>query len=283
MEKYALVRAKLEQNSTMANTTFKPAPLATRIELEQVHSRDYITRTLHGKLSRSEQRAIGLPWSLAGVRRALGSTGGTAAATREVLTNGGRLCGQTAGGTHHAKRGSGAGFCVFNDIGVAAMVGLREFGVGRVLVLDFDVHQGDGTARLFEGDERVFTISVHGEGNYPFEKASSDVDVGLGDEAGDAEMLSAVDGALEQGFGEGQFGLVMLQMGVDMLADDTLGRLRCSRAGLSRRNMKVFRAVLQSGVPGVVTMGGGYSRPIGKSVEAHCDVFVDAVHALAKW
>lgn len=283
MEKYALVRSTLQTHETMANTTFKRSPLATRLELERAHAQDYVLRTLGGNISPSEQRQIGLPWSLAGVRRALGSTGGTVAATRDVLSGRGRLSGQTAGGTHHAKRARGAGFCVFNDLAVAAWVAIREFGVASVLVLDFDVHQGDGSAEIFGGDESVFTVSVHGEGNYPFEKERSDWDVGLGDGAGDLDMLEAVERILNGAFKKGDFGLVLLQMGVDMLGDDALGRLKCTRSGLSRRNMLVFRAVLESGIPGVITMGGGYSRPIESSVEAHCDVYIDAVRALGMW
>lgn len=283
MQKYEMVRKQLQANPTMSNTTFKPAPLAKRVDLELVHSSEYISSVLKGTLSASEERAVGFPWSLAGVRRALGSTGGTVAAAREVLADKGhaRLCGQTAGGTHHARRGSGAGFCVFNDMAVAACVALRDFDVQRVLFLDLDVHQGDGSAEIFSNDERVYTVSVHGEGNYPFEKEKSNIDVGLPDGAGDEQLLDTVRQVVPRALEQSRPGLIMLQMGVDMLGDDSLGRLSLTRDGLSLRNREVYRMVLEAGIPGVITMGGGYSRPtIDASVAAHCDVYVDAVLAL---
>ena len=212
------------------------------------------------------------------MRRALGSTGGTVAAMREVL-NGARMAGQIAGGTHHARRESGAGFCVFNDMAVGTYEALR-CGIGNVVLLDFDVHQGEGSAAIFKDEGRVKTVSFHADGNYPFEKEVSDVDVGFEDGVGDDEYLEKVAEVVPEVLKDAE--IVVLQMGVDGLVDDSLGRLSLSREGLSRRNRYVYEEVLRRGIPSVVTMGGGYAKPIEKSIEAHCDVYRDAVKCLSE-
>lgn len=200
------------------------------------------------------------------------------AAMKTVLA-GGRMAGQIAGGTHHAKRHAGGGFCVFNDLAVAACVALRE-GVDKVLILDFDVHQGDGTAHIFQHQPRVRTVSVHAQNNYPFEKETSDVDIGLADGIGDDEYLAVVRGVMAKEAAWGD--VVLVQMGVDALSFDTLGRLNLTRAGLSQRNTIVYDALLRRNVPTVITMGGGYANPIERSVEAHADVYIDAVRAMMR-
>lgn len=283
MEKYTLVRQALLAHPLMSTSRFLPAPLATRQQLELAHTSSYVMSFLKGTLSDKHIREIGFPWSIACVRRALGSTGATVAAVRLALhTRSSKLTAHLAGGTHHAHRDGGAGFCVFNDLAVAAMVARREFGVRKICVLDFDVHQGDGTADIFEGDNGVMTVSVHCEGNYPFEKKRSDLDVGLEDWVGDERYLDAVQGVLTE-VGNG-WELVLLQMGVDSLASDRLGRGSVSREGLSRRNRMVYQWLLEGGANvGIVTMGGGYGKEIGKTVEAHCDVYLDAVRAVAEF
>lgn len=267
----------------MSTSRFQPAPLATRQQLELAHSSSYVTSFLKGTLSDRVMRGIGFPWSTACVRRALGSTGATIAALRlALITQSSKLTAHLAGGTHHARRDGGAGFCVFNDLAVAAMVARREFGVRKICVLDFDVHQGDGTAEIFEGDDGVMTVSVHCEANYPFEKKRSDLDVGLEDWVGDERYLDAVDNVLAKVGGGWE--LVLLQMGVDFLANDRLGRANVSREGLSRRNRMVYQWLLKGGANvGIVTMGGGYGKEIEKTVDAHCDVYLDAVRAVAEY
>lgn len=282
MQKYSLVRQALLTNPLMSTSCFIPAPLATRRELELAHSASYVNSFIKGNLSEKHIREIGFPWSLACVRRALGSTGATVAAVRRALITGsGNLTAHLAGGTHHARRDGGAGFCVFNDLAVGAMVARREFGLRRICVLDFDVHQGDGTADIFETVEEVKTVSVHCEANYPFEKRRSDLDVGLEDCVGDDRYLSVVESVLKD-VGTG-WELVLLQMGVDWLANDRLGRGNVSRDGLSRRNKMVYRWLLGGGANvGVVTMGGGYGKELGETIDAHCDVYTDAVRVVAE-
>ncbi|CAN8070262.1 unnamed protein product [Agarophyton chilense] len=277
MQKYALVRNQLQQDEKLSEATFTAAPLATRVELEAIHDGSYVSRFLNGALSEGEIRAIGFPWSMAGVRRALASTGGTVAAMRHVL-NGATMAGQLAGGTHHARRGEGGGFCVFNDVAVASMEALRRG--QRVVVLDFDVHQGDGTAEMLRDERNVLTVSLHAKNNYPFEKVDSDVDVGFEDGAGDDEYLAVVKEVVPDVLDGFKPDVAILQMGVDALAEDTLGRLTMTRDGLSRRNRFVYAQLLQRRVRTVVTMGGGYSKPIWASVAAHCDVYTDMTHAL---
>jgi acetoin utilization deacetylase AcuC-like enzyme len=215
-------------------------------------------------------RRIGFPWSENLVKRTLASVGGTIAAAGDALVHG--WGGNLAGGTHHAFRGEGSGFCVFNDIAVAINLLRAERHVNRVAVIDLDVHQGDGTATLFEADPDVLTISLHGCNNFPFRKQVSKIDVALPDLTGDEEYLAAVERILPCAF---LFGadIVFYQSGVDALAADTLGRLSMTHAGLLRRDRLVFEACKHTGIPCVVTLGGGYSNPIELTVEAHANTF----------
>ena len=234
---------------------------------------------MSGTLTAAEQRAVGFPWSREHVQRSLASTGGTVAATRLVLEEGHRCAMQIAGGTHHAHRDSGEGFCVFNDIACGAHRALAEFGVRRVLVVDCDTHQGQGTAAIFEGDARVTPFSMHQAGGYPFQtRRRGAFDVELADGTGDEEYLSTLRSWLPRLFeqGGGPPELVYFQAGVDALAGDSFGRLSLSRAGMMARNHLVYTACLQAGVPLVVVMGGGYSQPSTASVDAHVDVFRSA-------
>lgn len=286
MDKYEQVRTALERDPKMSDCYFKVSPLATLDDLELAHSSDYVCRFLDGRLTAKESREVGFPWSVAGSQRALASTGGTVAAAVEVVRSPHlRMTGQIAGGTHHARRERGAGFCVFNDLAVAACVVMRDFpAVQTVLILDFDVHQGEGTAAIFQDDPRVITFSMHAANNYPFQKERSTYDIALPDGTGDEEYLrlvrSYVPGILERHRPQ----LVLLQMGVDSLEADGLGRLSLSRSGLSTRNRDVYDAVLRAGIPAVVTMGGGYSRPnILDSIHAHEDVYRDAMLALTRF
>lgn len=283
MGKYRTVRETLERDPALAGAEFRRAPLASAADVTRVHCAAYHARAVHGGLSAAEERAVGFPWSEAGALRALASTGGTVAATRALLAAPRmRVAGHTGGGTHHAHRASGGGFCVFNDIAVAAGVALAEFALDRVLVVDCDVHQGDGTAAMFGDDPRVTTFSMHGAGQaFPPRRARSDYDVALPDGTGDAEYLRAlgmyVPGLLRRHRPQ----LVFYQAGVDALEEDALGRLALTRAGLSARNRMVYEACLERDVPVVVTLGGGYARPIAPSVDAHTDVYSDAMRALS--
>eukprot|EP00166_Cyanidium_caldarium_P001438 ctg_174.g117 len=284
MQKYLLVRQALESRAAMRDVVFTVSPFATVEDLALVHDREYIRRFLQGQLSEKENRRIGFPWSLAGVQRTTASNGGTVAAMHDVLRKRCRFAGQLAGGTHHAFPDHGEGYCVFCDIAVATRVALRDYGhVRRVLIIDLDVHQGNGTAAIFANDDRVFTCSFHGHGNYPFVKQKSDLDVEFEDGTEDAEYLEKLEFWLPALFSRVRPQLVFFQAGVDALRDDRLGRLNLSAEGLRARNRMVFDAVLNSSDAGcVICMGGGYSDPIDKTVASHAHVYLDAKAALSK-
>jgi len=199
--------------------------------------------------------------------------GGTLAAARDALATG--FGGNLAGGTHHAFRAEGAGFCVFNDIAVAVRCAGK-----RAAVIDLDVHQGDGTALLLQDDAAVLTLSVHGRNNFPFRKQRSKIDVNLADGTGDADYLDALADVLPAVF-EFRPEIVFYQSGVDALAEDRLGRLSLTRSGLKQRDSMVMENCRRNGVPVVVTLGGGYAKPVELTAEAHANTFRVAAALLA--
>jgi len=205
------------------------------------------------------------------IPRTLLLMGGSLGATREVLA-GAPCAANLAGGTHHAFRDRGAGYCVFNDLAVSASHALKE-GASRILIVDLDVHQGDGTASIFAQEPDVFTFSMHCGRNFPFRKQTSDLDVAVEEGCEDEEYLHTLSKTLPRLFNGVSPDLVLFQAGVDPLAHDKLGRLNLSREGLQQRNSLVFEELYKRDIPVVVFMGGGYSVPLEKSVEAHADVF----------
>lgn len=265
-EKYRLLRELLARDN---HFTFKPAPLAGVETIALAHDRDYIDAFLKGTLSPAAVRRIGFPWSEALVTRTLASVGATLAATREAQSTG--WGGTLAGGTHHAFAAEGSGFCVFNDIAVAARR-LQQDGVARIAVLDLDVHQGDGTAHIFREDPTVLTISVHCKANFPLRKQQSSIDVELEAGSGDGEYLRALEGVLLK-LSDFHPEFVFYQSGVDALATDRLGRLRLTPGGLEERDRMVMRAACGLGVPFVITIGGGYSDPVILTARAHASTF----------
>jgi acetoin utilization deacetylase AcuC-like enzyme len=218
-------------------------------------------------------RRLGFPWSPALVERSRRSVGGTIAAARAALLDGVGL--NLAGGTHHAFADRGEGFCVFNDVAVAARALQAEGAVEGAAVIDCDVHQGNGTAAIFAGDPRVFTLSIHGRGNYPFVKERSDLDVELPDGAGDAEYLAALDGGLDRAL-EVPPGLVFYIAGADAYHGDRYGRLALSRGGLAERDRRVLGRCAAMGLPVAVVMGGGYA-----AVEAVVAIHLETVRTAA--
>lgn len=254
----------------------EPGPLADRQTIELVHDADYVEAFLSGTLDAGAMRRIGFPWSEGLVQRTLASVGSTLAATEEALATG--WGGTLAGGTHHAFAGEGSGFCVFNDIAVAIRNLQRDHGMERVAVIDLDVHQGDGTAQIFADDASVLTLSVHCKNNFPLRKQESRIDVELNAGVGDQEYLRVLREVLPRVW---EFGpqAVFYQSGVDGLASDELGHLELTSGGLIERDRLVMRAVRELGVPFVVTLGGGYSRPVGLTVEAHANTFRTAYEA----
>src|SRR6201981_1120174 len=269
IKKYRMLRELLVKDGFF---TLEEAPLAHIETIVLAHVWGYVEAFLQGALSAGAMRRIGFPWSPGLVRRTLASVGSTLAATREAVATG--WGGTLAGGTHHAFAAEGSGFCVFNDIAIAARWLHRERCLqrGRVAVIDLDVHQGDGTADIFRGDSSVMTLSVHCKNNFPLRKQQSSLDVELDAGVGDEEYLRVLEGVLPRVW---EFGpeFVFYQSGVDGLASDRLGRLRLSHAGLMERDRMVMRGVRELGVPFVITLGGGYSEPIELTAEAHAHTF----------
>ena len=239
------------------------------------HDADYVDRFLAGELSDKEEKRIGLtPWTPAMIERTLVLMGGAVEATEHAVQTGG-FAGNMAGGTHHAHRDFGSGYCVFNDLAVCALHALEHLGVERVAIVDLDVHQGDGTATMLADEQRACTISVHCSTNFPFRKSVSDHDLPVPPESGDAFYLDTVREALYlcEAF---EPELILYQAGVDGLEADALGKLNVSREGMRQRNHLVFETAEALGVPLVVFMGGGYAKPIDASLDAFYDLFTDA-------
>lgn len=263
MNKYRIVREALQKElQSHPHVSFLVSPMATRSELMSTHCPDYIDRYLTGRLTEQEVRRSGFPWSIAHVQRSTSSVGGTVATMRAVLdpTSQSPVCCHVAGGTHHAFYNYGEGFCIFSDIAVATNLALAEYPsqVQRVLIVDLDVHQGNGNAVLFANAPNVFTFSMHCIGNYFSQKQSSDLDIELAVGCEDEEYLSQLRQVLPRLLDEFRPQLVFYQAGVDISADDRLGKLKLSSKGISERNKIVFDLVKERGIKLVVTMGGGY-------------------------
>lgn len=267
MRKYRLLREAL---APLGLYDFIAAPRADPAVIEAVHDPAYVRAVLDGSVDRAILRRIGFAWSEGLVNRTLASVGGTLAAASDAVATG--FGGNLAGGTHHAFRAEGAGFCVFNDIAVAVEWLRRERGIERAAVLDLDVHQGDGTALIFENDPAVLTVSVHGRNNFPFRKQRSRIDIDLADGTGDAEYLAVLDAVLPHVM-EWRPEVLFYQSGVDTLAGDRLGRLALTEDGLVERDRRVFGASAVGGIPIVVTLGGGYAEPIERTAAAHANTF----------
>ena len=275
VDRYRLLAKCLRDLDPFGQIAIKEPRLARREEILCVHDELYVESFLSGNLSEKEVRRIGLkPWKKEIIPRTFRLVGGALEGLDEVLS-GLPLAGNMAGGTHHAFRGEGSGYCIFNDLAVCAESALARSGIERILILDLDVHQGDGTAEIFSGDKRVFTVSLHGENNFPFRKKKSDLDYGFEDGTGDMEYLNTLDEVL--GFLSGEnFDLVFFQAGVDGLASDALGLLNLTRAGMRERNQRVFEWRRKIDRPLLVFMGGGYAKPIEDTVDAFCDLFLAA-------
>ena len=275
VEKYALLRALLAADGVY---DLQPAPPAETAAIELAHDPSYVRAILHGTVSERVMRRIGFPWSPELVRRTLASVGGTLAASRDAMERG--FGGNLAGGTHHAFRGEGSGFCVFNDLAVAILALRRDRLAARAAVIDLDVHQGDGTAAIFGDDPAVLTLSMHGENNFPFRKQRSRIDIALPDGTGDAVYLRRLELVLPE-VTAFRPQVIFYQSGVDGLAGDRLGRLALTLDGLKRRDRLVLEA--SRAIPLVITLGGGYGEPIERTAEAHANTFrlvLDARHGV---
>lgn len=267
--KYSMICQQLDAEGVLPTHHLFHSPLVERDEALLVHTADYYDRLVAGQLTDREVRRLGLPWSQLLVGRSRVSVGGTLAAARAALADG--VAANLGGGTHHAFSEHGEGFCVFNDIAVAIRVLRAEGLLRRAAVVDLDVHQGNGTAAIFADDPEVFTLSLHGEKNYPLVKQQSTLDVGLADGTDDEEYLYALALHLATTLDGFRPDIVFYQAGVDPFFDDRLGRLALTLAGLKRRDEMVLTACHARQVPCVITLGGGYARDVADTVEAHCN------------
>ena len=274
MAKYSQLRDTVRRD--IPGIELLEAPAATDGELALAHDPSYVTAVCEGHLSPAQQREIGFPWSLAMVERARRSVGATVAAARTALHEG--ISAQLAGGTHHAYANKGSGFCVFNDVAVAARLMQAEWHrrgartMLAVMVIDLDVHQGNGTASIFREDESVFTLSMHGARNFPFRKEPSDLDVDLPDGCTDEAYLMHLEAALDQAWAAQARcppGLVFYVAGADPHEGDRLGRLKLTMEGMARRDRLVLQWCRARGLPLAVSMAGGYGHRIEDTVAVH--------------
>jgi acetoin utilization deacetylase AcuC-like enzyme len=271
MLKYELIPEQLLYEGTItAGNLFAPAPCADEVVL-WTHNKEYVEK-LHGQtLSAREQRHIGFPQSPQLTLREFVITQGTIDCCHYAMAHGVAL--NVAGGTHHAFADRGEGFCLLNDFGVAANYLLKKGLARKILIVDLDVHQGNGTASLFEKEPRVFTFSMHGAHNYPFHKEKSDLDIGLNDGTDDKLYLSLLQNTLHTLLEQLQPDFAFYLSGVDILSTDKFGKLKVSLEGCKQRDELVFSQLKSKGIPCVVAMGGGYSPDIKTIVEAHCNTF----------
>ena len=265
--KYTLLRERVAASGLFAPDELIAAPAATDEEITHVHTAEYLRRVVNGELTAKELRRIGFPWSPQLVERSRRSSGATIAACRAALADG--LAVNLAGGTHHAFPDHGGGYCVFNDVAIAARAMQAEGLARRVVIVDCDVHQGDGTANIFEHDPSVFTFSIHGAKNYPFHKETSDLDVALIDDADDATYLAALRGALPGVLERAQADLAIYLAGADPYFDDAFGRMKLTRPGLLERDRFVLASCRAIGLPVAITMAGGYARQVEDTADLH--------------
>jgi len=264
MAKYARLAERVER---LAGPLVRIPEAATDPELGRVHDAGYVDAVSRGALDERAQRRIGFPWSAAMVERSRRSAGATLAACRSALDRG--LGINLAGGTHHAHRAHGEGFCVFNDAAVAARAMQAEGRAARVLVVDLDVHQGDGTAAIFAGDPDVTTLSIHGRQNFPFRKWASAIDVELDDGTGDDAYLATLSTVLPRAIDRARPDLAIYLAGADPFRGDRLGRLALSKAGLADRDRAVLDRLAALGIPVAIAMAGGYADDVDDIVDIH--------------
>ena len=274
MAKYSMLRTRVARE--LPGVSMLEAPAATEGELALAHSPAYVAAVKSGGLSQQALRDIGFPWTPAMAERSVRSAGASIAAARMAVRDG--IAGNLAGGTHHVSADQGGGFCVFNDVAVTARVLQMEHfrqtkALLKVLVVDLDVHQGNGTASIFAKDPSVFTLSLHGEKNFPFRKEASDLDVGLPDGCSDEPYLQALDLALGQVSVQFQPGFLIYLAGADAHEGDRLGRLKLTEAGMQARDQRVFDWALRHEVPMIICMGGGYGHDLQTTVQVQMNTW----------
>ena len=286
MGKYAALRDRLA--AECEGLRLAQAPPASDAELALAHAPAYVAAVAQGRLDARAQREIGFPWSEAMVERSRRSVGASIQATRVAQREG--VAANLAGGTHHASAQAGSGYCVFNDIAVAARLlqaertgGGQQARPPRIAVIDLDVHQGNGTASIVADDPSVFTLSLHGEKNFPFRKVAGDLDVGLPDGTGDQAYLDALDLALVELDSRFRPDAVFYLAGADPHEGDRLGRLKLSYDGLLARDRRVFDWAWTRRLPLTLCMGGGYGHDIGTTVQVQVNTFGVALQYWRRW
>jgi acetoin utilization deacetylase AcuC-like enzyme len=270
MSKYQLLRSYLVEQKILLNTELFASPVASEDLLAMAHDRAYIESVRDGTISHDIIKRIGFPWSEALYLRSCVTVGGAVAAAESALKNG--ISGNLAGGTHHSHRDRGEGYCVFNDIAVAARYFHKNQLASRIAIIDLDVHQGNGNSSILKGDSDIFIFSMHGEKNYPFKKIASHLDIGLPDGVDDEEYLRHLAIGLEK-VEEFAPDFIFYQMGVDPLKEDKLGKMSLTHQGLIRRDELVFNYSKRENIPISLALGGGYAEPIELSVEAYANTY----------
>lgn len=271
MSKYPFIVQQLLREGTVdQHSFFEPEELPFEY-IEWTHEQGYIEKLREGTLTRTEERRIGFPYSTRLLKREIMIMNGTIQAAESALEHG--IAFNIAGGTHHSFADRGEGFCLFNDIAIACNYLLKTGKVHSILVVDLDVHQGNGTANIFKDDTRVFTFSMHGEKNYPFKKEQSNLDIGLPNNTEDLIYLETLERALASIMNMVKPDFIFYQSGVDILETDKLGKMKVSRDGCRKRDEKVIGLAHERGIPLTAVMGGGYSPDINDIVEAHCNTY----------
>lgn len=278
MEKYRLLRERLLAEQIMEPSDLLEPTAVSDQDLMRAHDPHYVRRVIQGQLTEAELRRLGFPWSQGLVERSRRSSGGTLAACRAALEDG--LAVNLAGGTHHAGYDFAEGFCLFNDSAVASRAVQHEGLVEKVVIIDCDVHQGNGTADIFRDDTSVYTFSIHGERNFPVRKIPSRCDIGLEDGTGDEEYLASLQRGLERAVQEAEADLAIYLAGADPYERDRLGRLKLTKAGLLARDRLVLDVCQRAGLPMAITMAGGYAPVIEDIVDIQCNTIREAVSRL---
>jgi acetoin utilization deacetylase AcuC-like enzyme len=267
MRKYSLLREALTLAGVVDCGNFHVPQPVTLEQLNLAHEAEYVRRAVTGELTRSEILRIGFPWSPQLIERSRRSSGATYEAGKVALQSG--FSANLAGGTHHAQWDCGEGYCVFNDSIVAARSLQQDGLIRRAVIVDTDVHQGNGTAQIARGDDSIFTFSMHGAKNFPLRKEISDLDIALADGTTDGEFLDELETGLKQSIDAARPDIIVYLAGADPFLDDTLGRLKLTKSGLAARDRVVYQTAIAKGLPVVVSMAGGYARNVLDTVEIH--------------
>lgn len=274
MEKYSRLRDLI---ATIPGIELLEAPAANDTQILYAHDPKYLIKVIEGKLSSEEQRAIGFPWSLKMVERSRRSAGATVAAAKNALQEG--IAVNLAGGTHHAYRDLGSGFCVFNDSAIAARTIQKEVNSKlKIAIIDLDVHQGNGTAAILQHDPSIFTLSIHGENNFPFKKECSDLDLGLPNGCGDEAYMLALEECLNQLEDRFKADCLIYLAGADPHENDRLGKLKLSKEGMKLRDERVFKFALDKKLPIAISMAGGYGKEIDTTIDIHFQTIQTALN-----